>query len=39
VDFELRAAVTQALAQRKLTIENKVLASMCRARNLDVADE
>jgi DNA-binding NtrC family response regulator len=37
VDFELRAAVAQALARRKLTIENKVLASMCRARNLDYA--
>jgi len=39
VDFELRAAVAQALARRKLTIENKVLASMCRARNLDYAAE
>lgn len=39
VDFELRAAVTQALTQRKLTIENKVLASMCRARNLDAGEE
>lgn len=34
-DFELRASVAQALAWRKLQIENKVLASMCRARNLD----
>lgn len=39
VDFELRAAVAQALARRKLAIENKVLASMCRARNLDFAAE
>jgi DNA-binding NtrC family response regulator len=39
VDYELRAAVAQALARRRLQIENKVLASMCRARNLDyVAD-
>lgn len=38
-DYELRAAVAQALARRRLLIENKVLASMCRARNLDyVAD-
>lgn len=39
VDFELRAAVAQALAWRKLQIENKVLASMCRARNLDYVAE
>lgn len=39
VDFELRAAVAQALAQRKLTIENRVLASMCRARNLGYAED
>jgi len=38
VDFELRAAVAQALAQRQLTIENRVLASMCRARNLGYAE-
>ncbi|MEW6165552.1 MAG: response regulator [Pseudomonadota bacterium] len=38
-DFELRAAVAQALMRRKLDIENKVLASMCRARNLDFAAE
>jgi DNA-binding NtrC family response regulator len=38
-DFELRASVAQALSRRKLNIENKVLASMCRARNLDYAAE
>lgn len=37
VDYELRAAVAQGLAQRSLQLQNKVLASMCRARNLDVA--
>lgn len=36
VDFELRAAVGQALVRRRLAIENKVLASMCQKRNLDV---
>jgi DNA-binding NtrC family response regulator len=39
VDFELRAAVAQALGRRKLLIENKILASMCRARNLDYVAE
>lgn len=34
-DYELRSIVAEALARRKLQIENKVLASMCRARNLD----
>lgn len=38
-DFELRASVAQALAWRRLQIENKVLASMCRARNLDYVAE
>lgn len=38
-DYELRAVVAQALSWRKLQIENKVLASMCRARNLDYAAE
>ncbi|MCX8087577.1 MAG: response regulator [Rhodocyclaceae bacterium] len=38
-DYELRAIVAQALAARKLEIENKVLASMCRARGLDAAEE
>lgn len=39
VDYELRAAVAQALTSRRLHLENKVLADMCRARNLDyVAD-
>lgn len=36
-DYELRAVVAQALTQRRLHIENRVLASMCRARNLDYA--
>ncbi len=39
VDYELRAAVAQALTSRRLQLENRVLANMCRARNLDyVAD-
>lgn len=33
-DFELRAAVAQALMRRRLAIENRVLAQMCKARNL-----
>lgn len=36
-NFELRASVAQALAWHRLQVENKVLASMCRARNLDYA--
>jgi DNA-binding NtrC family response regulator len=38
-DFELRATVAQTLARRRLLIENRVLASMCRARNLDYVAE
>lgn len=34
VDFELRAAVAQALARRRLLLENRILAQMCKARNL-----
>jgi DNA-binding NtrC family response regulator len=39
VDFELRAAVAQALTRRRLELENAVLAEMCRARDLDIADD
>ena len=35
VDYELRAAVAQALTRRRLNLENKILADMCKARNLD----
>ena len=34
VDYELRAAVAQALMRRRLQIENHILAQMCKARNL-----
>jgi DNA-binding NtrC family response regulator len=37
-DFELRAAVAQALTRRRLVLENRVLAQMCKARNLGVID-
>lgn len=37
-DFELRAAVAQALARRRLVLENRVLAQMCKARNLGAID-
>ncbi|MDP1524866.1 MAG: response regulator [Rhodocyclaceae bacterium] len=33
-DYELRASVAQALARRRLMIENRILAQMCKARNL-----
>jgi DNA-binding NtrC family response regulator len=35
VDYELRAAVAQALTRRRLELENAVLAKMCKARDLD----
>lgn len=38
-DYELRASVAHALSGRRLQIENKVLASMCRARNIDYVAE
>ena len=38
VDYELRAAVAQALTRRRLSLENKVLAKMCRARDLDFTE-
>lgn len=38
VDFELRAAVAQALMRRRLLLENRVLAQMCKARNLGAVD-
>jgi DNA-binding NtrC family response regulator len=37
-DFELRAAVAQALTRRRLMLENRVLAQMCKARNLGAID-
>lgn len=37
-DFELRAAVAQALTRRRLALENRVLAQMCKARNLATID-
>lgn len=39
VDYELRAAVAQALTRRRLDLENQVLARMCKARNLDYTDD
>lgn len=39
VDYELRAAVAQALTRRRLDLENAALAKMCRARNLDIGDD
>jgi DNA-binding NtrC family response regulator len=38
VDYELRAAVAQALTRRRLSLENAVLAKMCRARDLDFTE-
>ena len=37
-DFELRAAVAQALTRRRLALENRVLARMCKARNLGAVE-
>lgn len=37
-DFELRAAVAQALMRRRLALQNKVLAQMCKARKLGEID-
>jgi DNA-binding NtrC family response regulator len=37
-DYELRAAVAQALMRRRLAVENRVLAQMCKARNLGAVD-
>ncbi len=39
VDYELRAAVAQALTRRRLSLENAVLAKMCRARDLDFTND
>jgi DNA-binding NtrC family response regulator len=39
VDYELRAAVAQALTTRRLRLENEVLAKMCRARDLDFTSD
>lgn len=38
VDFELRAAVAQALARRRLQLENRILAQICKARDLGAVD-
>lgn len=38
VDYELRAAVAQALMRRRLAVENRILAQMCKARNLGAID-
>lgn len=38
VDHELRAAVAQALARRRLILGNRILAQMCKARDLGVLD-
>jgi len=37
-DFELRAAVAQALTRRRLQLENRILAQMCKARQLGAID-
>jgi len=37
-EFELRAAVAQALARRRIRQENRILAEMCRARDLGAVD-
>ncbi len=37
--FVLRAAVAQALIHRRLTMENRVLATMCRERDLDITGD
>lgn len=37
-DFELRAAVAQALTRRRVVLENRILAQMCRARDLGSVD-
>lgn len=38
VDFELRVAVAQALTRRRLQLENRILAQICRARDLGAVD-
>ena len=37
-DFELRAVVAQALARQRLQAENRILAKMCKARDIGAAD-
>ena len=37
-DFELRTAVALALTRRRLMLENRVLAQICKTRNLDVVE-
>lgn len=37
-DFELRAAVAQALTRRRLMLENRILAQMCKARDIAAID-
>ena len=37
-DYELRAAVAQGLMRRRLLLENRVLADLCKARHLGATD-
>jgi DNA-binding NtrC family response regulator len=37
--FALRAAVAQALARRRLLLENRVLANLCKARDLGITGD
>jgi DNA-binding NtrC family response regulator len=39
VDYELRAMVAQALTHRRMSLENAILARMCKERFLDFAGE
>jgi DNA-binding NtrC family response regulator len=39
VDYELRAMVAQALTHRRMSLENTILARMCKERFLDFAGE
>lgn len=39
VDYELRAAVAQALAKRRLDLRNATLARMCKSRDLDLTGD
>jgi len=38
VDYELRAVLAQALMRRRLLLENRALAEICRAHRLDAVD-
>ena len=39
LDHELRAMVAQALAHRRLKLENSILAKMCEASDVDFSDD